>query len=174
MEELVDDGANILLNDGEKPASRNDESNIILRGKDLLSHLRNCAAEDGRKVSRLGVYQGYGVNILGRRDRNLVLWIFILSLPSLWRYRGFDVVDNIKSAVEQACPNVVSCTDILAITAWDSVVTLTASQAAANTSIPPPTSNLRALISSFSAVGLSTKDMVALSGSFSQNLFRNK
>ncbi|KAK3015204.1 hypothetical protein RJ639_005413 [Escallonia herrerae] len=41
----------------------------------------------------------------------------------------------------------------------------TASQGAANSSIPPPTSNLNALISRFNALGLSTKDMVALSGS---------
>ncbi|KDO60613.1 hypothetical protein CISIN_1g020951mg [Citrus sinensis] len=40
----------------------------------------------------------------------------------------------------------------------------TASRAAANTSIPPPTSNLSALISSFSAQGLSLKNMVALAG----------
>ncbi|CAA3031987.1 peroxidase P7-like [Olea europaea subsp. europaea] len=93
---------------------------------------------------------------------------------------GFDVVDNIKSAVENVCPGVVSCADILAITARDSVVTLggptwnvklgrrdsrTASQAAANNGIPPPTSNLNALISRFSALGLSSRDLVALSGS---------
>ncbi|KAG6752086.1 hypothetical protein POTOM_044305 [Populus tomentosa] len=40
----------------------------------------------------------------------------------------------------------------------------TASQAAANNSIPPPTSNLNQLISRFNALGLSTRDMVALSG----------
>ncbi|XP_052187697.1 peroxidase P7-like [Diospyros lotus] len=100
--------------------------------------------------------------------------------PNLNSARGFDVVDNIKSAVENACPGVVSCADLLAIAARDSVVTLggpnwnvklgrrdarTASQAAANNGIPSPTSNLNALISRFSALGLSTKDMVALSGS---------
>ncbi|KAK4799300.1 hypothetical protein SAY86_024665 [Trapa natans] len=40
----------------------------------------------------------------------------------------------------------------------------TASQAAANSSIPPPTSSLSNLISSYRNVGLSTQDMVALSG----------
>ncbi|KAL4310198.1 hypothetical protein GQ457_01G036230 [Hibiscus cannabinus] len=93
--------------------------------------------------------------------------------------RGFDVVDNIKSAVENACPGVVSCADILAIAARDSVEILggpswnvklgrrdarTASQSAANNGIPPPTSNLNQLISRFSALGLSSRDLVALSG----------
>ncbi|KAM3281950.1 peroxidase P7 precursor [Capsicum chacoense] len=101
------------------------------------------------------------------------------AAPNVNSVRGFEVIDNIKSAVEKACPGVVSCADILAITARDSVVILggpnwnvklgrrdarTASQGAANSSIPPPTSNLNQLISSFSAVGLSTRDMVALSG----------
>ncbi|XP_015877523.3 peroxidase P7 [Ziziphus jujuba] len=94
--------------------------------------------------------------------------------------RGFDVVDNIKSAVENVCPGVVSCADVLAIAARDSVVTLggpnwdvklgrrdarTASLSAANNGIPPPTSDLNRLISRFSSLGLSTRDLVALSGS---------
>ncbi|KAJ4828910.1 hypothetical protein Tsubulata_008080 [Turnera subulata] len=95
--------------------------------------------------------------------------------------RGFNVIDDIKSKVEQVCPGVVSCADILAIAARDSTVILggpnwdvklgrrdskTASFSAANSGvIPPPTSTLSNLINRFQAKGLSTKDMVALSGS---------
>ncbi|EYU20115.1 hypothetical protein ABFS82_06G057600 [Erythranthe guttata] len=102
------------------------------------------------------------------------------ALPNRNSVRGFNIVDNIKSAVEKVCPNVVSCADILAVASRDSVVILggpdwkvklgrrdsrTASLAAANNSIPPPTSNLNTLISSFNSLGLSTKDLVVLSGS---------
>ncbi|KAK1428617.1 hypothetical protein QVD17_17456 [Tagetes erecta] len=95
--------------------------------------------------------------------------------------RGFNVIDDAKKKVESACPGVVSCADILAISALESVLALggptwqvklgrrdskTASLAAANSGvIPPPTSTLANLINRFQAVGLNTKDMVALSGS---------
>ncbi|WOL16619.1 peroxidase 4 [Canna indica] len=101
--------------------------------------------------------------------------------------RGFDVIDQIKSAVEKVCPGVVSCADVLAIASRDSVVILggpdwdvklgrrdsrKASFAKANKEIPPPNSTLSNLISKFAAKGLSTKDMVALSGSHTIGLAR--
>ncbi|EFJ14930.1 hypothetical protein SELMODRAFT_234418 [Selaginella moellendorffii] len=102
-----------------------------------------------------------------------------MAAPNNGSIRALDVVDEIKAELESHCHGVVSCADVLAIAARDSVVvsggpfyevllgrrdSLTASQAAANNSIPPPTSNITGLISSFRAVGLSVLDLVVLSG----------
>ncbi|XP_065853207.1 cationic peroxidase 1-like [Euphorbia lathyris] len=93
--------------------------------------------------------------------------------------RGFEVVDSIKSKLETACAAVVSCADILAVAARDSVVALggpswkvqlgrrdsaTASVSAANSDIPSPFSDLTALLSDFSKKGFNAQEMVALSG----------
>ncbi|KAL4610882.1 hypothetical protein ACB092_08G084300 [Castanea dentata] len=102
------------------------------------------------------------------------------AAPNNGSIRGFEVVDEIKSEIEKECPGVVSCADILAIVARDSVKILggpewdvklgrrdskTASLSAANSGvIPPPSSTLSNLINRFQSKGLSTKDMVALSG----------
>uniref|UniRef100_A0A3Q7GKS4 peroxidase n=1 Tax=Solanum lycopersicum TaxID=4081 RepID=A0A3Q7GKS4_SOLLC len=100
--------------------------------------------------------------------------------PNSGSLRGFDVIDTIKTQIESSCAGVVSCADILAVAARDSVVKLggpswtvllgrrdstTASLSNANSDIPAPTLNLSSLISSFSNKGFSSREMVALSGS---------
>ncbi|TMW93570.1 hypothetical protein EJD97_011481 [Solanum chilense] len=99
--------------------------------------------------------------------------------PNLNSLRGFEVIDNIKADLEYACPQTVSCADILAIAARDSVVlsgglgwqvqmgrkdSLTASKTAANNNIPGPNSNVATLVTNFQNLGLSLQDMVTLSG----------
>ncbi|GFQ04245.1 peroxidase 52 [Phtheirospermum japonicum] len=102
------------------------------------------------------------------------------AAPNKNSARGFEIIDTIKTNVEKVCNNTVSCADILAIVARDSVVqlggsgwkvklgrrdSLSASLAAANNgSIPGPTSSLANLTSRFKQLGLTTKDLVALSG----------
>ncbi|XP_022722669.1 cationic peroxidase 1-like [Durio zibethinus] len=94
--------------------------------------------------------------------------------------RGFEVIDQIKAAVDEVCGGpVVSCADILAVAARDSVVALggpswevllgrrdstTANRTLANLDIPSPFMDLPALINNFKNQGLNEKDLVALSG----------
>ncbi|XP_062218712.1 peroxidase P7-like [Phragmites australis] len=99
--------------------------------------------------------------------------------PNANSLRGFEVIDAIKSQVEAACPGTVSCADILALAARDGVNLLsgptwavplgrrdtrTASQAAANSNLPSPSSSAATLVSAFASKGLDSRDLVALSG----------
>ncbi|KAL2341523.1 hypothetical protein Fmac_009463 [Flemingia macrophylla] len=101
------------------------------------------------------------------------------AFPNNNSIRGLDVVNDIKTAVENACPGVVSCADILALAAEISSVlaggpdwkvplgrrdSLTANRTLANINLPAPFSNLSALKSAFAVQGLDTTDLVALSG----------
>ncbi|KQJ84288.1 peroxidase 70 isoform X2 [Brachypodium distachyon] len=99
--------------------------------------------------------------------------------PNKNSVRGYDVIDRIKQTLEQMCPGVVSCADIVALAARDSTFLLggptwevllgrrdstTTSLADANTDLPAPTSNLDVLISAFAKKNLSPRDLTALSG----------
>ncbi|KAG0466004.1 hypothetical protein HPP92_020168 [Vanilla planifolia] len=101
--------------------------------------------------------------------------------------RGFNVVEEIKSAVEGICPGVVSCADVLAVAARDASTYVggptwtvklgrrdskTASKDLAEANLPLAFNDLDALISSFSKQGLSVRDMVALSGSHTIGMAR--
>uniref|UniRef100_A0A7N0UF99 Peroxidase n=1 Tax=Kalanchoe fedtschenkoi TaxID=63787 RepID=A0A7N0UF99_KALFE len=116
------------------------------------------------------------------------------ALPNVNSVRGFEVVDSIKSAAESACSGIVSCADILALAARDSVLLsggpswrvplgrrdgLVANQSGANSNLPSPFESLDSIISKFVAVGLNVTDVVALSGAhtFGQakcSLFSNR
>ncbi|KAG6693271.1 hypothetical protein I3843_10G155700 [Carya illinoinensis] len=102
------------------------------------------------------------------------------AVPNQNSLRGFDVVDNIKLEVDKACGGpVVSCADILAVAARDSVVALggptwkvqlgrrdstIANRTLADIDIPAPVFDLPELIENFKKQGLNEKDLVALSG----------
>ncbi|XP_045805783.1 peroxidase 15-like [Trifolium pratense] len=101
------------------------------------------------------------------------------AFPNNNSLRGLDVINKIKTAVESACPNTVSCADILTLAAQASSVlaqgpswtvplgrrdSLTANQTLANQNLPAPFDALDKLKSAFVAQGLNTTDLVALSG----------
>nr|XP_048327563.1 peroxidase 54-like [Ziziphus jujuba var. spinosa] len=93
--------------------------------------------------------------------------------------RGFDVIDDIKTAVEDACPGVVSCADVLTIAATESVYlsggrcwtvllgrrdSLTANRTAVNDFFPRPSEPFDQLKNKFAVLDLNISDLVALSG----------
>ncbi|KAG0546311.1 hypothetical protein BDA96_02G436700 [Sorghum bicolor] len=101
------------------------------------------------------------------------------AIPNKNSLRGFSVIDSIKTQVEAVCNQTVSCADILAVAARDSVVALggpswtvlvgrrdstTASKDNAERDLPPPSFDLANLTRSFANKNLSVTDMVALSG----------
>ncbi|XP_015878874.2 peroxidase A2 [Ziziphus jujuba] len=101
-----------------------------------------------------------------------------LAPPNSNSARGFDVVDRIKSELEAACPNIVSCADILAIASEQSVElsdgpswsvpfgrrdSTTANRIAAG-NLPSPFETLDQLQKKFSDLNLTSTDLVALSG----------
>ncbi|XP_040381456.1 peroxidase 4-like [Oryza brachyantha] len=92
---------------------------------------------------------------------------------------GFEVVDEIKSVLEQDCPATVSCADVLALASRDAVAVVggptwtvplgrldsrRASRDAAEEGLPSPVAGLGDLLRAFEERGLDARDLTALSG----------
>ncbi|CAN6243133.1 unnamed protein product [Urochloa humidicola] len=93
--------------------------------------------------------------------------------------RGFDFVDRVKTLVEEVCPGVISCADVLALAARDAVSAIggpswrvptgrrdgtVSSMQEALDEIPKPTMSFKELTDLFATKGLGVRDLVWLSG----------
>ncbi|CAM0946776.1 unnamed protein product [Alopecurus aequalis] len=93
--------------------------------------------------------------------------------------RGFDLIDRVKALVEEACPGVVSCADVLALAARDAVTAIggpswrvptgrrdgtTSSMQEALRELPSPSMAFPQLAALFARKGLGVRDLVWLSG----------
>ncbi|XP_019443434.1 PREDICTED: putative Peroxidase 48 [Lupinus angustifolius] len=96
--------------------------------------------------------------------------------------KGFDVIETIKSKLEEACPGVVSCADILVLAARDCVALAGGPFYPLNTGrrdgsnsfsdiatfeLPSPYGDLSETIASFKTRGFNEREMVTLLGSHS-------
>ncbi|KAE8784290.1 Peroxidase N [Hordeum vulgare] len=101
------------------------------------------------------------------------------ALPNKNSVRGYEVIDAIKADLENMCPGVVSCADIVALAAgygllfsggpWYNVLLgrrdgLKANQSGADNGLPSPFEPISSIVKKFADVGLDTKDVVVLSG----------
>ncbi|KAJ6938477.1 peroxidase 9-like [Populus alba x Populus x berolinensis] len=150
----------------------------------VMSVLRQAIAKDSRMAASLlrlhfhdCFVQGCDASVL--LDDSAQIVSEKNSGPNKNSLRGFEVVDEIKAKLEEACPQTVSCADILALAARGSTVlsggpnwelplgrrdSKTASLSGSNNNIPAPNSTIQNLISLFKRQGLNDIDLVALSG----------
>lgn len=98
--------------------------------------------------------------------------------PANLSLRGYEVIDEAKARIEDSCPGVVSCADIIAIAARDAVVMSggpmyalpkgrkdgSRSRIEDTRNLPFATFNVSQLIKTFTQHGLSSQEMVVLSG----------
>ncbi|KAF0929690.1 hypothetical protein E2562_023038 [Oryza meyeriana var. granulata] len=101
------------------------------------------------------------------------------ALPNKNSVRGYEVIDAIKEDLENICPEVVSCSDIVALAAGYGVLFsggpyydvllgrrdgLVANQSGADNGLPSPFEPIKSIMKKFDDVGLDTTDVVVLSG----------
>ncbi|KAL3620921.1 hypothetical protein CASFOL_035833 [Castilleja foliolosa] len=99
------------------------------------------------------------------------------AIPNL-SLKGFDAIDEAKAQLEAVCPGVVSCADILALAARDSVLLTrgigwlvpmgrrdgNVSLAINTINLPAPNDNVTVQIKKFNDKGLNVQDLVTLVG----------
>lgn len=99
--------------------------------------------------------------------------------PNQNSVRGYEVIDAIKEDLENMCPGVVSCADVVALAAGYGVLFsggpyydvllgrrdgLVANQQGADNGLPSPFEPISSIVQKFADVGLDTTDVVVLSG----------
>ncbi|KAL0299073.1 UNVERIFIED_CONTAM: putative Peroxidase 48 [Sesamum radiatum] len=103
------------------------------------------------------------------------------SLPNE-SLKGYDVIDIIKSELEEACPGIVSCADIVALAARESVLmaggpfyplytgrrdSIVAYPIIATYELPSPLDDLSKTVESFASRGFDERETVSLLGAHS-------
>ncbi|PIN10144.1 Peroxidase [Handroanthus impetiginosus] len=165
------------------------EANPSLAAKLLRLHYHDCFVRQAAKsshVSRfcqitynLGLAHLWGCDASILLDSNQNNTVEKLAPPNRF-LAGYDVIDEIKMALEEECPRIVSCADILTLAARDAIshqfqrlmwqvftwrkdgkVSL-ASEATAN--LPSASANFTTLLKIFANNGLDLSDLAALSG----------
>ncbi|XP_017408589.1 cationic peroxidase 1 [Vigna angularis] len=101
------------------------------------------------------------------------------AVPDAGSTNGTDIIEKIKGRLEKLCPGVVSCADIVAVAARDSVVaqggpswnvrlgrrdSTTSNISAVSTDLPSPFMNLSQLLATFGKKNFTAKEMVAFTG----------
>ncbi|XP_062107771.1 peroxidase 47 [Humulus lupulus] len=106
--------------------------------------------------------------------------------PANLSVRGYELIDEVKEELEQQCPGVVSCADIVAMAARDAVFFAGGpvydipkgrkdgriSKIEETIQLPFPSMNASELIRIFGQHGLNAHDMVALSGAHTLGVAR--
>ncbi|CAM0906982.1 unnamed protein product [Alopecurus aequalis] len=107
-----------------------------------------------------------------------------LGAPNVHSLRGFEAIDEAKFALEDTCPGIVSCADVVAFAARDASYLLSgyrvdfampagrldgrrSKDADTVPSLPSPSLNFTQLVANFAAQGLDAEEMVVLSGAHS-------